>query len=147
MCFPDGLPLFSERRTTLILSHQNQCQLTPTHPLIFYSLLARNCAALQTFRKRHSSAGQINVQPTTTDLAHYRPRFTRQSMCPLRAHPLDCLRERRTSSLKRSPHNAFQYRRNAFLPGPNSPFLFSPPQPAYCCSWSVPRLTDNPAAP
>ena len=45
-----------------------------THLLIYYS--SETVATLQAFRKRHSDAqrisGQLNAQPTTVDLAHYR---------------------------------------------------------------------------
>jgi hypothetical protein len=44
------------------------------HLLICYS--SETVAALQAFRKRHSDAqrisGQLNAQPTTVDLSHYR---------------------------------------------------------------------------
>jgi hypothetical protein len=49
-------------------------ELTRAHLLTCYS--SETVAALQTFRKRHSDAqritGQLNAQPTSVDLAHYR---------------------------------------------------------------------------
>ena len=61
---------------TLFSPSKNNCKLTRT--LSIYLSIARSetVAALQAFRKRHSDAqrisGQLNAQPTTADLAHYR---------------------------------------------------------------------------
>jgi len=49
----------------------------PSHRTLVRSVLStETVAALQAFRKRHSDAqritGQLNAQPTTVDLAHYR---------------------------------------------------------------------------